>query len=143
MRLYQIQSEAREKKPHTLTSVDWQHISNTKQLFTPLKIQDPRSQWHGDLEATTEHYPTPNKLSTKLCQQDGEICWQDVIMNQITPLPKNADQHLLPLNRFSILRASSVRREVTLSLPHNRDGQEGDWIIRVCVYKNVCTWVFT
>lgn len=75
------------KAPHINLCRLAAHLLNTKQVLTPLKIQDPRSQWHGDLEATAEHYLTPNKLSTKLCQQDGEINWQEVIMNLILACP--------------------------------------------------------
>lgn len=76
------------KAPHINLCRLAAHLPNTKQLLTLPKIQDPRSQWCRDLEATAQHYLTPNKPSTKLCQQDGEINWQEVIMNLILPCPK-------------------------------------------------------
>lgn len=80
--------KAEIKAPHINLCRLAAHLPDTKQLLTPPKIQGPRSQWHRDLEATAEHYLTPNKLSTKLCQQDGEINWQEVIMNLILPCQK-------------------------------------------------------
>lgn len=103
--------KAEIKAPHINLCRLAAHLPDTKQLLTPPKIQGPRSQWHRDLEATAEHYLTPNKLSTKLCQQDGEINWQEVIMNLILPCQKNTDQHLLLLNRFSILTDPVLRQE--------------------------------
>lgn len=73
--------------------------------------------------------PCQTSCQHKLCQQDGEITWQGLILNLIFPLPQNAKRHLLLLNRFSIQTVPLARQE---SWHYLRDTTELGGVSCVC-----------